>query len=432
MQLMIDEIGEASVQPIARPGKWFGLIAVILGLFVAAGVAAYFFGSQNLNDGVFWGMGIANFVTFIGISCGGAIVTALLSVTNAKWGTPINRIAEALAVVALVVGVLVLMMDLGRPEQLWRTLITPNTYSPIIWDTVVIALYFVASLIVFYLPLIADLGILRNRPSLPIATWQRKLYSILSLGWKGLPQQQKALSRAMNFMPMLIIPMVVFVHSVLGWAFAVNLREGWHSTIFGPYFVVGALFSGVAADILVIVAFRKAYRLDKFIGSKQIRNLGYLMMVLGGTYLYFTFAELLTEGYAQTQASVPLITSLLALNYAPLFWFFIIGTVVIPMLIVAIPKTRNIGGITVAATLVVAGMWLKRVLIVVTPLRTDLFFTPANSYFPSWAEFAITVGAFAAIPLALMFIFRIFPILSVHEINEATAESEVSSNTSMQ
>jgi molybdopterin-containing oxidoreductase family membrane subunit len=409
---------------MARPGKWFVLLAAILSLFVVAGIAGYFIGEDNMNNDVFWGLGIATFVTLVGVSCGGAIVTAFLRVTNAKWGAPISRIAEALAVVALVMGVLVLITDMGHPEQLWRIFVTPNVLSPILWDTIVISLYFIATLILFYLPLIPDQGLLLNTSLLPTPTWRTKIYSIFSLGWKGLPQQQKPLSMAMKIMPILTIPMVVFVHSVLGWAFAVNIREGWNSTIFGPYFVIAALLSGVAADILIIVAFRKAYRLEKFISTKVIRYLGYTMMALGMTYLYFTFAELLTAGYAQTHESVPLIVSLLAGGYAPFFWFFVVGAGLIPVLLVALPKTRNVRGITIAAALVVAGMLLKRVLIVVPPLRTDLFLTPASSYIPSWSEIAITVGAFAAIPLVMMFIFRIFPILSIHEMNERAAESE--------
>ncbi len=424
MENSINELQEASVRPMVRPGKWFGLIAAVLGLFVIAGVAGYIFGDANLNDDVFWGLGIATFVTLVGVSCGGAIVTAFLRVTNAKWGAPISRIAEALAVVALVMGILVLITDLGHPEQLWRIFVTPNALSPILWDTLVISLYFIATLILFYLPLIPDQGLLLNRSLLPTATWREKIYSIFSLGWRGLPQQQKSLSRAMKIMPILTIPMVVFVHSVLGWAFAVNIREGWNSTIFGPYFVVAALLTGVAADILIIVAFRKAYRLEKFIGTKPISYLGYLMMALGMTYLYFTFSELLTAGYAQTHESVPLIVSLLAGSYAPFFWLFVVGAGVIPVLLVAIPKTRSVRGITIAAALVVVGMLLKRVLIVVPPLQTDFFLTPANSYIPSWSEIAITAGAFAAIPLVMMFIFRIFPILSIHEMNEVAAESD--------
>lgn len=424
MEKSINELQEASVRPMVRPGKWFGLIAAILGLFVIAGVAGYFIGEDNMNNDVFWGLGIATFVTLVGVSCGGAIVTAFLRVTNAKWGAPISRIAEALAVVALVMGILVLITDLGHPEQLWRILVTPNVLSPILWDTIVISLYLIATLILFYLPLIPDQGLLLNGQSLPTATWRTKIYSIFSLGWRGLPQQQKPLSTAMKILPILTIPMVVFVHSVLGWAFAVNIREGWNSTIFGPYFVIAALLSGVAADILIIVAFRKAYRLEKFISTKPIRYLGYTMMALGMTYLYFVFAELLTAGYAQTHESVPLIVSLLAGSYAPFFWLFIVGAGVIPVLLVAIPRTRNVRGITIAAALVVAGMLLKRVLIVVPPLQTDFFLTPANSYIPSWSEIAITVGAFAAIPLVMMFIFRIFPILSIHEMNEVAAESD--------
>ncbi len=245
---------------------------------------------------------------------------------------------------------------------------------------------------------------------------------MVSLKWAGLASQQKTLARATGVMSILIIPLAVSVHSVLAWVFAVTSREGWHSSIFGPYFVVGALFSGVAAVTLVVAAFRKAYRLDRYIGAKQFRYLGFLMLTLGAIYLYFTFAEFLTEGYVQYIDTVPYLRSLLVADYAPLFWPFVIAGVIIPILLVAIPKTRNAKGITLASALVVGGMWVKRFLIIVPPLRIGNFGTVYPSYSGSLIEWAITLGAAAAIPLFLMLLFRIFPVLPIYEMQEIAEE----------
>jgi Ni/Fe-hydrogenase subunit HybB-like protein len=212
------------------------------------------------------------------------------------------------------------------------------------------------------------------------------------------------------------------VHSVLAWVFAVTSKEGWHSSIFGPYFVVGALFSGVAAVILVVSAFRKAYHLENFIGQKQFRYMGMLMLVLGATYLYFTISEFLTEGYTQYVGTVPFLRSLLVGDYALLFWPFRVVGIVIPVLLVAIPKTRNVKGITIAAILVVAAMWLKRFLIIVPPLRMGLLGDTIPAYKGNWVEWVISLGAAAAIPFFLMIMFRLFPVLPIFEMQEIAEE----------
>jgi len=428
MQLMIDELHEAATRPINKPGKWWGIVAAVLGLLVLAGLAAYVYqflhglGVTALNDGVFYGFYMTNLVTFIGISYGGAVVSAILRLTHASWRAPITRMAEGMAVVSLIIGASFAIVDMGKLQHLWWVLVTPNPQSPVIWDIVAISTYVVATLIFFMLPLIPDTAILLSHSVQKLSGWRRKLYSIISLKWKGLPGQRTLLSRMMTLMAILIIPLAISVHSVLAWVFAVTSREGWHSTLFGPYFVVGALFSGVAAVILVVSAFRKAYHLEKFVGQKQFRYLGLLMLVLGITYLYFTISEFLTEGYVQYLTTVPFLRSLLVADYAPLFWPFLVLGIVVPVLLVALPKTRNSKGVTLAAALVVAGMWIKRFLIIVPPLRLQLFGTVAPRYTGDWVEWVITLGAVAAIPFFLMLMFRLFPVLPIYEMQEIAEE----------
>jgi molybdopterin-containing oxidoreductase family membrane subunit len=330
-----------------------------------------------------------------------------------------------MALVSLLIGAIFPIIDLGHPTHIWRLLASPNPTSPIIWDIVAITTYLLATLLFFYLPLIPDLAICRDSLGDKAGRWRKKIYDVLSLGWKDLPQQQKLLNWGSKIMSIIIIPVAISVHSVLAWVFAITSRPGWHSTIFGPYFVVAALFSGVAAVILVVAAFRKAYHLEDFIREKQIRYLSYLMLVLGILYLYFTFSEFLTEGYTLDTASIPILDSLLTGNYGPLFWLFAIAGGIIPVLIIAIPRTRTTTGLVIASALAVSGMWLKRFLIVVPTLRQALFPVPTQPYSGSITEAAITLGALAAIPLILMLMFRVFPIISVHEMEEVEArESE--------
>jgi Ni/Fe-hydrogenase subunit HybB-like protein len=293
----------------------------------------------------------------------------------------------------------------------------PQVSSPIVWDFVVISTYLVATLIFLYLPAIPDLAVLRESTG----GWRGRLYRILSLNWRGLPEQRRALERGVTWIAILIIPIAVLVHSVLSWAFALTGRPGWDSTIFAPYFVVGALYSGVAMVILVVAGFRRGYRLDAFIGIKHFAYLGYLMLTLDLLYLYFTFTELLTEGYVQNEEVAPVLAALLIGEYAPLFWLFIAAGGLVPLLIVALPRTRTIPGIVTAAALVVAGMWLKRILIIVPAVAHPLIAGAWGSFQPTWVAMGITIGAAAAIPLLLMLFFKIVPILSIGEMEELAA-----------
>ncbi len=415
-------VREAALRSLGGGGLTFWLIATPLSLLVALGVAAFAYqlkeglGVTGLNDQVFWGIYTANFVTFIGISYGGAVISAVLRLSGASWRAPITRLAEAMAVVSLAVGGLFVIIHLGQPLRVWNMVVHAQISSPLFWDMVAISTYLVGTIVFLYLPLIPDIAVCRDR--VDQSGLRHRLYAFLALGWRGTSEQRRILTWGVTLMAVIIIPLAVAVHSVLAWAFAVTSRTGWHSTIFGPYFVVAALFSGVATVILVIAAFRKAYHLEAYIETKHFQYLGYMMMGLGVLYLYFTFSEFLTEGYVLDQEVQGLYESLLVTTYAPMFWAFVIGGMAIPIGLVALPRTRTINWIVFAAALAAIGMWLKRFLIVVPPLAGD------SSYTPSWVEIAVTVGALAAIPLFLMIFVRIFPVLSIWEMEEESMVEE--------
>lgn len=423
----LTEVRAAARRPLAPSGWRFWALVTALGLLVLWGAVSYAvqlmsgLGVAGYSDHAFWGIYEANLVTFIALSYGGALVSAILRLTHARWRGSITRLAEAMAVCSLLVGMVFAIIHLGRPERVWRIILTPQFGSPIVWDFLVIMTYLVATIIFFLLPLIPDMAVLRDANAAPRG-WRAWLYRSFSFGWRGIPEQRRLLARGTTIIAMLIIPLAVLVHSVLSWAFALTGRPGWDSTIFAPDFVVGALYSGVAMVILVIAAFRSGYHLQQFIVLKQFRYLAYLMVTLDLLYLYFTFTELLTEGYPMHDATVPVLASLLVGRYAPAFWLFIVGGAILPLLLVAIPRTRTIRGIAVAASLVIAGMWLKRMLIVVPAVAQPLIGGTWGSFAPSWVALGITVGAAAAIPLLLMFCFKLFPILSVDEMEELEAE----------
>ena len=417
------ELHEAALRPALKAGRRFWALFIGLGLVAIVGAVAY--GIQlaagglsvtGYNDQVFWASYEATLVAFIGFSYGGALVSAVLRLTNASWRGPITRIAEVSALATLLVGALFPIIHLGHPERIWLLFARPNFQSPIFWDMVAILTYMLATLILLVLPLIPDSAMLRDQPGL--GRLRRRLYAVLSLGWAGTQSQRRALERAMTVVAILIVPMAVIVHTVLSYTFSLTSRPGWHSTIFGPYFVIGAVYSGVAVVILAAVAYRRAYALQRWIDDRTIRNLGYVMVVLGFAYGYATFSEITTEGFVGKQAEVELLYGLMLERYAPLFWAFIGLGLLAPVALIAFRRTRTPAGIGLAAGLVIAAMYLKRLLIVVPPLSRPVIAGDAGSYTPSVVEIAIVSGAAAGVVLIMLFLFRFVPVLAVDEMEQ--------------
>jgi Ni/Fe-hydrogenase subunit HybB-like protein len=422
-----DRYVERAMWPIGRGDRKFWIAVLVLGSLVAAGIYAWIYQIQRglwvtgLNQKVSWGFYIINCVFFIGMSYGGAMTSAILRLTNAKWRAPLTRIAEATAVAALLVGAVYPIIDMGRPDRFLNILLYGQVGSPVVWDVVAISTYMIASLVFLYLPLIPDLA--TTRDSLRMSKLQG-IYRFLSLGWKGTPGQEASLQRGIGIMAVLIIPLAVSVHSVLAWLFAVTARGGWHSTIFAPLFVLAAMLSGVAAVILVVAAFRKVYGLQEFITAKHFRYLSYLMIALGVGYLYFMVSEYLTEGYLLDEATAPLLESIFIGSYAPAFWGFTTIGLILPLVLAAFPGRYAIARACSASLLIIAGMWLKRFLIVVPGMAEPVMPWDWGRYAPSWVEITITLGSAAAIPLILIIFFRFFPVMSVHEMEEVEGAPE--------
>jgi molybdopterin-containing oxidoreductase family membrane subunit len=422
-----NELHDAALRPVIGAGRRFWLLFIGLGLVAGAGAVAYawqlYAGGLSVtgyNDQIFWGSYEATLVAFIGFSYGGALVSALLRLTNASWRGPISRIAEVSALATLLVGALFPIIHLGHPERVWELFVRPNFQSPIFWDMVAILTYMLATVILLTLPLIPDAAALRHDPRL--SRFHRRLYALLSFGWSGTDSQRQSLRRALTVVAILIVPMAVVVHTVLSYTFSLTSRPGWHSTIFGPYFVIGAIYSGVAVVILAALAYRRAYALKRWIDDRTVRYLGYVMVALGMAYGYATFSEITTEGFVGKQAEVELLYGLMLERYAPLFWSFIGLGLIAPIALVAIPRTRTPAGIAVAAALVVVAMYLKRLLIVVPPLSRPVIAGEIGTYTPSPVEIAIVSGAAAGVVMIMLFIFRFVPVLAIDEMAEIEAE----------
>ncbi len=411
--------------PVTRAGRGFWLLAACAGALGAVGFAAWLvqlrqgLSVTGLNVPVYWGLYITHFVFFIGISHAGTLISAILRLSNAEWRRPITRAAEVITVLVLFFGMGCILLDLGRPDRALFILRHANFRSPLLWDVASVTTYLTASTIYLYLPLIPDIALLRDR--LPHRGW---LYRPLSLGWAGTPRQQRILHRAISVMAVLVIPIAVSVHTVVSWVFAMTVQPMWHSTIFGPYFVVGAIFSGIAAIILAMGVVRRAYRLEAYLKPVHFDNLGLLLLVMALLWFYFTFAEFLTTYYGAEPSHMAVFVSKTQGRFAGSFWTMVVACFVVPVALLARRRTRaTVWGTVVAAVSVEIGMWLERFLIVVPSLSVPRLPMEAAPYAPSWVEWSLFT-AFVAVFILLYAAFtKLFPIVSIWEVREGRARS---------
>ena len=422
---------EASLRPFGKPSRLWWVTIVALAMVVATGIAAWVvqlrggMGVAGYSDQAFWAIYIADVITFIGVSYGGAVVSAILRLTGATWRAPLTRLAEGTAVVTVLVGAALIIPHIGNPTLLWELVAQPNVTAPVFWDFVAVMTYTFASIVFFALPLVPDMAILHGGHAQQLGRRRARLYAAVSRGWVGAQRQRRVLAGALGLVSIMIIPLAVSVHSVLAWAFATTSRPWWHESIWAPQFVVAALYSGVALVILVVAGFRRGYHLEALINERHFVRLGFLLATLSATYIYLTFADLLPGAYVADHGTAAVFSELLTGRLAPWFWLFAVVGGVLPLLLVALPWTRNIRGMVIAAILVVPMMWLKRILMVVGPATYDTMTGAFGRYHFTWVPVAITLAATAAIPLLLMLLFRVVPLLSIDEIEEIDELQEI-------
>jgi molybdopterin-containing oxidoreductase family membrane subunit len=334
---------------------------------------------------------------------------------NAEWRRAITRSAEVITVLVLFFGVFNIITDLGRPERMLDTIFHGKFQSPLLWDVVSISAYLVCSSVYLFTPLIPDIALMRDKFK---GTTRGKVYRILALGWKGTEKQWKILEKAIAIMAVLVIPIAVSVHTVVSYVFAMTIQPMWHSTIFGPYFVTGAIFSGIAGLLIAMVIIRKSLSLEAYLKPVHFNNLGLLLMVMSMLWFYFTFTENLTSFYGAEPSHLAVVYAKLAGPYAPYFWSMVFLCFVLPMIVLSNRKTRTIPGILVVSCGVVIGMWIERYTIVLPTLVNPRLPIERGTYTPSWIEFAITAGCFAAFILLYILFVKFFPIISIWEIKE--------------
>jgi len=420
---------------VERPKAIFYIWITFLCLLIIWGLwALYVQISQGhivtgMRDNVVWGIFIVNFIFFMGISYAGALISGTMHLFRTPWRKPVIRIAELITIIALFIGPLYILLCIGRLDRLPFLVLFGRIQSPITWDVIAISTDIFGCIIFLYLSVLRDIAALRDFKELKIPKWRKKLYRVLALGYTGTPEQQRRLNNATDIMAAMVIAIAIIVYSVLAWIFSVTLQPGWHSTIFGPYFVIAAVYSGTGVLIMAMWIFRKIYHLEKYLTKKHFVNIGVLMLVLAAFFGYFTFSEYLTKWYGSQKDDENLI-GLLMDKY---FLMFILSNylgVLMPLVVIGIPKFRTINMITITAVVVVIALWLNRYLIVVPTLESP--YLPIQdarldwiSYSGTWVEWALTIGGVASFCLFFTIGARFIPIIPVSEEKEKKRKEEI-------
>jgi molybdopterin-containing oxidoreductase family membrane subunit len=418
--------------PVLRPTPlaWFlgfGLSFALLSLFMAS--VTYLFyrgvGVWGVNIPVAWGLAIANFVWWIGIGHAGTLISAILLLMNQQWRTSINRFAEAMTLFALACASLYPILHLGRPEYFYWLLPYPNVEavwpqfrSPLTWDVFAIISYGVVSLFFWYAGLLPDLATMRDRSEGRLA-WA--FYGTLALGWRGASRHWHYYRTAYLLLAGLATPLVVSVHSIVSYDFAVSILPGWHSTLSPPYFVAGAAFSGLAMVIMITMTLRAAFRLEDFITLRHFDNLAKIMLALGLVVAYAYVIEWFLAWYSANRFEAHDAAERAFGAYAAVFWAQVLCNAVVPQLLWLRRVRRSLPLLFLISLVVCTGMWFERSVIVVTSLHEDFLPSSWGLYSPTiwdWAVFAGSTGLF----LSLMFLFvRFLPAVSMSELRKLVA-----------
>ena len=426
-----DKIGSIVLTRRFGKGWWAGFLlafALVMMLFYAA---SYLFikgvGIWGINIPVGWGFAIVNFVWWIGIGHAGTLISAVLLLLNQSWRTSINRFAEAMTLFAVACAGLFPVMHLGRPWFAYWLFPYPNVMglwpqfrSPLIWDVFAVSTYATVSLMFWFVGLIPDLATLRDRATKRV---HKIVYGILAMGWRGSATHWYRYETAYLLLAGLATPLVVSVHSVVSFDFSVAIIPGWHTTIFPPYFVAGAIYSGFAMVLTLAIPLRAAYHLEDFITMRHLENMATVMLATGLIVAYGYVFEFFTAWYSDNKYELFLSLNRAGGPYAYWYWTLITCNIIVPQLLWFSRVRRNVVVLFVLALVVNVGMWLERFIIVVTSLHRDFLPSSWGMYSPTrwdWAIFVGTLGLF----VALLFLFiRFLPMISIFEMRELVEET---------
>src|SRR5215469_12179652 len=440
--------------PVIEPGHTFGTVtekisAIVLtrpatnGWFIGFGLAfmatmmmlyaiGYLFlkgiGIWGVTIPIGWGFAIVNFVWWIGIGHAGTLISAILLLLRQSWRNSINRFAEAMTLFAVACAGIFPLIHVGRPWLAYWLFPYPNTMrvwpqfrSPLVWDVFAVSTYATISLVFWFIGLIPDLATLRDRSE---NRWARIIYGMLAMGWRGSARHWHRYETAYLLLAGLATPLVLSVHTVVSFDFAIGIVPGWHTTIFPPYFVAGAIYSGFAMVLMLAIPIRKFYGLEDFITMRHIRNMAKVMLATGLIVAYGYMMETFMSWYSGDTFEKYNFLNRAFGPYKSFYWALIACNVIIPQ-VLWIKRVRNSTlAVFVASLFVLVGMWLERFVIVITSLSRDFLTSSWGMYSPTiwdWATFIGTIGFFAA----CMFLFvRFLPMISIAEMKALISEED--------
>ncbi len=418
---------------LVRPAHWpwiaGALVSGALAILFLVAVSWLFIegvGIWGVNQPVAWAFAITNFVWWVGIGHAGTFISAFLLLLRQKWRTSINRFAEAMTIFAVAMAGLMPILHLGRPWFFYWLIPYPNIMnlwpqwrSPLIWDIFAISTYVIVSLLFWYMGLIADLATLRDAAK---KRWQQIAYGLLALGWRGDARHWARFDSAYLLMAGLATPLVISVHSVVSLDFAIGNTPGWHSTIFPPFFVAGALFSGFAMALTIAVPMRRVFRLQAFITERHLDNMAKLMLVccLVVTYSYLT--EIFMAYYSADPFAIAVTQNRLHGPYAPVYWTVILCNVALPQALWWAGVRARPAALFAIAIVVNIGMWLERFMIIVSSLNRDFLPSSWHLFVPTFWDFATLAGSIGLFALLFLAFLRALPAISIAEMRKLARE----------
>jgi Ni/Fe-hydrogenase subunit HybB-like protein len=378
---------------------------------------------------VAWAFGITNFVWWIGIGHAGTLISAILLLLKQTWRTSINRFAEAMTLFAVACAGIFPIFHTGRPWLAYWLFPYPNTMgvwpqfrSPLIWDVFAVSTYATVSLVFWFVGLVPDLATLRDRSQSRVG---RVIYGMLALGWRGSATHWHRYETAYLLLAGLATPLVVSVHTVVSFDFAVAIVPGWHTTIFPPYFVAGAIYSGFAMVLTLAIPIRAVYGLEDFITLRHLQNMAKVMLVTGLIVAYGYAIEAFMAWYGADKYDGFMMWNRMTGPYAPVYWLLITCNIVIPQLLWFARVRTNVPLLFVLSLVINVGMWLERFVIIVTSLHRDYLPSSWGMYRPTFwdlSTFAGTIGLF----VMLLFLFvRFLPMISIFEMRTILPEAKV-------
>ena len=411
---------------------WVGFTAAFALVMVLVGSVGWLFvrgvGIWGINIPVAWGFAITNFVWWIGIGHAGTFISAILLLLHQHWRTSINRLTEAMTLFAVACAGMFPLLHLGRPQYFYWLLPYPDTMglwpqwrSPLIWDVFAVSTYGMVSLVFWYVGLLPDLATVRDRAA---SRLRRQVYGVLALGWRGDARHWRHYEKLYLILAGLATPLVVSVHSVVGMDFAVAIVPGWHSTIFPPYFVGGAIFSGFAMVLTIVIPLRAVYGLKHYITDRHLELMAKVLMATGWVVAYGYFSEFFTAWISGDEFERFVQVNRATGPYGVAFWTLITCNVVVPQLLWWRRLRRSAIALWAISILVNIGMWIERYVIVVTSLHRDYLPSSWGMFHPTvwdWSTFIGTIGLF----FALVYLFvRYLPAISMTEMKRMVVTGE--------